>query len=312
MRNIHMTCLNVLLLAGLAHGITVAQMNLQGAPKNGSHETLVDYVRPFVGTQGEGNTFPGPSLPFGMMQLGPDTDMELWETASGYEYADSSIIGFSLTHLNGTGIPDLGDFLFTPVIGTPKLIPGSKTAPDSGYRSRYSHTDEEASPGYYRVRLKNSGVGVELTTAARSGIIRLTFPATDSAFILTDLTHVLRWNVIWSNLRVENDSTVSGFHVVNGWAKDRPLYFAARYSRAFDDYKIMSDGKPVLYNGYRFRSAAEASGKNIQFLAHYRTGDKEHQTDVRSMGTHSSAGTLNWPPENGHHKVCYFDLVENV
>ena len=148
---------------------------------------LVEYVRPFVGTQGEGNTYPGAVAPFGMMQLGPDTDMELWETASGYEYSDSSIIGFSLTHLNGTGIPDLGDFLFMPTVGTPKFIPGSKAHPDSGYRSPYSHRDEAASPGYYRVKLQNSGVTVELTAADRSGIIRLTYPETDSACVLVDL-----------------------------------------------------------------------------------------------------------------------------
>ena len=241
------------------------------ARPDATRESLTEYVRPFVGTQGDGNTFPGPSAPFGMMQIGPDTDMELWETASGYEYSDSSIIGFSLTHLNGTGIPDLGDFLFLPTIGTPKLIPGSKTAPDSGYRARYSHADEEASVGYYQVRLKDSKINVELTAAPRSGMMRFTFPASDSACILTDLTHVLRWNVVWSRLRVENDSTITGYHNVNGWAKDRPLYFAARYSRPFDGYRIMSDGKPVVYNGYRFRSAAESAGKDVQFLAHYRT-----------------------------------------
>lgn len=231
----------------------------------------VDYVRPFVGTFGDGNTFPGPSVPFGMVQFGPDTDMELWETASGYEYSDSSIIGFSLTHLNGTGIPDLGDFLFTPFIGTPKLIPGSKAFPDSGYRSAYSHNDEEASPGYYRVRLLRNNVNVELTASEKSGMMRFTFPQSDSAFIITDLTHVLRWNVIWSNLRVENNSTITGYHIVNGWGKERHLYFAAKYSRPFDDYVIMNDGKPVIYNGYRFRSRNESFGKNIQFLANYHT-----------------------------------------
>jgi predicted alpha-1,2-mannosidase len=236
---------------------------------------LVDYVRPFVGTQGEGNTYPGAVAPFGMIQLSPDTDKELWETASGYEYSDSSIIGFSLTHLNGTGIPDLGDILYMPGVGTPKFIPGSKAHPDSGYRSPYSHGDEEASPGYYRVRLLNSGVVVELTAAARAGIIRLTFPQTDSAFVITDLNHVLRWNVVWSNVRVENDSTVTGFHLVNGWAKERYIYFAARYSRPFDDYGIIKDGKPVIYNTYRFRSRAEATGKSLQFFARYKTRDAE-------------------------------------
>jgi predicted alpha-1,2-mannosidase len=237
--------------------------------------SLSDYVRPFVGTQGDGNTYPGASAPFGMMQFSPDTDMELWETASGYEYSDSSIIGFSLTHLNGTGIPDLGDFLFTPVTGIPKLIPGSKAFPDSGYRSRYSHNDEEASPGYYRVRLLRNNVNVELTASERSGMMRLTFPKSDSSFILTDLTHVLRWNVPWSNIRLENNSTITGYHIVNGWGKERHLYFAAKYSRPFDDFVIMNDGKPVVYNTYRFRSRAESWGKNIQFLARYSTRDKE-------------------------------------
>ncbi len=97
---------------------------------------LSSYIRPFVGTQGEGNTYPGPSAPFGMVQLSPDTDRDLWETASGYEYSDTSIMGFTLTHLTGTGIPDLGDFLFVPQIGEPKLVPGPKDNPDSGYRAR--------------------------------------------------------------------------------------------------------------------------------------------------------------------------------
>src|SRR5438128_9784175 len=94
----------------------------------------VDYVRPFVGTQGEGNTYPGPSAPFGMIQLGPDTEKELWETASGYEYSDPTILGFSLTHLTGTGIPDLGDFLFVPQTGEPKFVSGTKNDPESGYQ----------------------------------------------------------------------------------------------------------------------------------------------------------------------------------
>jgi predicted alpha-1,2-mannosidase len=236
---------------------------------------LVDYVRPFVGTQGEGNTFPGATAPFGMIQLSPDTDMELWETASGYEYSDSSIIGFSLTHLNGTGIPDLGDFLFMPGVGTPKFIPGTKAHPDSGYRSPYSHGDEEASPGYYRVRLRDSGVDVELTAGLRAGMMRFTYPASDSAFVLVDLSHVLRWPVVWSHVRVENDSTITGFHLVNGWAKERYLYFAAKFSRPFGDYVIMKDGTPVVYNTYRFRSRSEANGRSLQLCAQYATRANE-------------------------------------
>ena len=213
-----------------------------------------------------------------MIQLSPDTEKELWETASGYEYSDPTILGFSLTHLTGTGIPDLGDFLFVPQLGEPRLVPGAKNDPDSGYQSRYSHNDETALAGYYKVKLQKSGVTVELTAGERAGVMRMTFPASDNASIVTDLSHVLtgkKWKVAWSHLRVEDSSTITGFHLVNGWAKERYLYFAARYSRPFDKAEIMSDGKPVVYNTYRFRSDREAAGPNLQFLAHYKTANNE-------------------------------------
>ncbi len=241
-------------------------------------DRLSSYIRPFVGTQGEGNTYPGPSAPFGMVQLSPDTDKELWETASGYEYSDPTIFGFSLTHLSGTGIPDLGDFLFVPQVGEVKLISGRKGDPNSGYLSSYAHADETASAGYYKVKLQNPGVTVELTTGERAGLMRMTFPARAEASVLIDLAHVLsgkKWKVIWSHLRVEDDTTVTGYHLVNGWAKERPLYFAARYSRPFDRAEIFSDGKPVIYDTYRFRSAQEAAGSNLQFVAHYKTKEQE-------------------------------------
>src|SRR5262252_3002343 len=138
-----------------------------------SQPRLSDYIRPFVGTQGEGNTYPGPSAPFGMVQLSPDTDKTNWDTASGYEYTDPTILGFSLTHLSGTGIPDLGDFLFMPQIGNPQFI---------------------------------SGETAELTAGQRAGILRFTFPASDQASIMTDLSHVLnggRWKVAQSHVRIE-------------------------------------------------------------------------------------------------------------
>lgn len=233
------------------------------------------YVKPLIGTKGEGNTYPGAVAPFGMIQLSPDTEDFLWETASGYEYSDSSIIAFSLTHFSGTGIPDLGDIRFMPQLGKPWLVEGPKTNPDSGYRARYEHADEVASAGYYSVKLKDNNIRVECTSADRAGMFRFTFPASDSASLLVDLSKNLRWNVIWSNIRVINDSTIMGYHMVNGWAKERYVYFTAVFSRPFDSYSIMSDGKRVFYNGYRFRSSSEAAGKNMQFLANYKTKANE-------------------------------------
>ncbi len=256
---------------------------------------LSDFIRPLVGTQGEGNTYPGPSAPFGMVQLSPDTDKELWETASGYEYSDKSIIGFSLTHLSGTGIPDLGDFLFMPQIGKPKLVSGTKDKPAAGYRSRYSHDNEAASAGYYKVKLDRSDVTVELTAGERAGMMRMTFPKSDYASILTDLHHVLnggKWKVVWSRVRVEDNSTITGFHLVNGWAKERPIYFAARYSRPFDRAEIYNDGKLVKYNTYRFRSSLEAAGAYMQFLVYYHTRQNEAITVKVAVSAVSAANAL--------------------
>jgi len=235
---------------------------------------LSDYVRPFVGTaNGEGNTFPGPSAPFGMMQLSPDTSSCLtnWGTCSGYSWDDPTILGFSLTHLTGTGCPDLGDFLFMPQVGKPAFVCGDVDHPESGYQSAYSHAGEFASAGYYRVKLQKSGVIAELTAGERAGMMRFTFPAGDEASILTDLSHVIGpWKIAESRVRIENDSTITGFHLVNGWAKERYLYFAARYSRPFDGTEIISAGRPVIYNTYRFRSHREAAGTNLQFIAEYK------------------------------------------
>src|ERR1039458_3044323 len=249
------------------------------AEVNGKNQTqLADYVRPFVGAQGEGNTFPGPSAPFGLVQLSPDTDKTNWDTASGYEYTDPTILGFSLTHLSGTGCPDLGDFLFMPQVGKPAFVSGLKDHPAEGYQSAFSHADESASAGYYKVKLQKSGVAVELTAGERAGILRFTFPASDEASIMTDLSHVInggRWRIAQSRVRIEDGSTITGFHLVNGWAKERYLYFAARYSRPFNSAEIISAGKLVIYNTYRFRSHNEAAGTNLQFFAHYKTQANE-------------------------------------
>jgi predicted alpha-1,2-mannosidase len=253
---------------------------------------LVDYVRPLVGTHGEGNTYPGPTMPFGMVQLGPDTDKVLWDTASGYEYSDPTILGFSMTHLSGTGIPDLGDFLFMPQVGKPELESGDKKNIKAGYQSIYSHSDESASVGYYQVRLLKSDVNVELTATDRAGLLRMTFPQTDQASIMTDLSHVLSggaWKVVWSRVRVESTpgskapDTVTGFHIVNGWGPDRVLYFAAKYSRPFDSFTITNNGAPVVYDSfksYRFRSSRESAGTSLRFLAHYKT-KKDEQIQVK-------------------------------
>jgi len=277
--NTHRKVSSVLLALSAIAGLGVP---LICAVANAEDQTpLADYIRPFVGAQGEGNTYPGPSAPFGMIQLSPDTDITNWDTDSGYEYTDPTILGFSLTHLSGTGCPDLGDFLFIPQVGEPEIVAGPKDHPEAGYQSRFSHADESASAGYYKVKLLKSGVVTELTAGDRAGILRFTFPASDQASILTDLTHVIgegHWHIAESRLRIENSNTITGFHLVNGWAKERYLYFAARFSRPFDEGQIISNGKPVVYDSYanyRFHSRNEAAGTNLQFIAKFKTQDQE-------------------------------------
>jgi predicted alpha-1,2-mannosidase len=215
-----------------------------------------------------------------MVQMSPDTEDSLWGMGSGYNYADASIMGFSCTHLSGTGIPDLGDFLFVPEVGEPKLTAGDDEHP-GGYRQAFRHEDESASCGHYKVTLAN-GVTTELAAAEHAGILRFAFPGGGDASILIDLAHLLhgkKFKVVWSHVRVPDASTVTGFHLVNGWGKERYLYFAARYSVPWADHVIVSDGKPQLYDTYRFRSRNEASGANLQFIARY--GSRPLDVSVR-------------------------------
>jgi predicted alpha-1,2-mannosidase len=223
----------------------------------------IQYVNPLIGTSGFGNVYPGAQLPFGGIQISPDTDRDDYDAASGYKYDHPTLLGFSLTHLSGTGIPDLGDFLFIPCTGKKQFTSGTHENPDAGYRSRYSHEKEWASPNYYGVELADYGVKAEMTSGLRSGIFKFTYPAGDSAYVLIDLDHVLMFNTVWSQLRIEDDSTVCGSKLVNGWGPERRVYFAARFSKPFKKSGIMQQGEPVVYNTKRFRSDRVAYGKHI-------------------------------------------------
>jgi putative alpha-1,2-mannosidase len=177
----------------------------------------------FVGTGGHGHTFPGPSMPFGMVQLGPDTDNKRWDACSGYHRTDTSIMGFSHTHLSGTGIGDMLDVLVVPATGPLQLQPGPLDNPDAGYRQRFS--EEHAEPGYYRVKLE-SGVLAELTVTERTGQHRYRFPA-GPGHILIDFAHMILdvWDkgtlVDEASLALSPDGLLTGSRRVHRWAKGR-------------------------------------------------------------------------------------------
>jgi len=198
----------------------------------------------FVGTGGHGHTFPGASLPFGMAQLSPDTNTHGWDACSGYHQKDGSIMGFSHTHLSGTGIGDMLDVLVVPTRQELKLKPGSVENPGEGYRQRYS--EEHAEPGYYRVKLE-SGVLGELTATERCGLHRYQF-AKGPGHILIDFAHAIEddWDkgvvVEDASLALDPDGTLTGGRQVNRWAKGRHIYFAMQLSRKPDRVQFFGDG----------------------------------------------------------------------
>lgn len=192
--------------------------------KNTSKSLFVD---PFIGTGGHGHTYPGASAPFGMMQLSPDTRYEGWDGCSGYHYSDSIIYGFSHTHLSGTGVPDYCDLLIVPQNGVPKTTPGYRSP--NGYGSRFSHEQENASPGYYEVKLLDQNINVRLTVSERAGMHEYTFlNKKGKKFILIDLDH--RDRVISAFINKIDKSTISGYRVSESWASNQHFFFYLKTS----------------------------------------------------------------------------------
>lgn len=206
---------------------------LVAGPAMAAPEALVEEVNPFVGTAEHGHLYPGATVPFGLVQLSPDTRVAGWDACSGYHYSDSFIMGFSHTHLAGTGIPDLGDVLLMPGIGPVRLVPTAPRQPDLTYGSHFSHDQEQASPGYYQVFLQDPKVLVELTATARVGFHRYTFPTSSEAHVVLDLTHGVNNTVKQVELKVLNPTTISGHRRVSGWARNREVWFVLEFSRPF-------------------------------------------------------------------------------
>ncbi|HWC95290.1 MAG TPA: GH92 family glycosyl hydrolase [Candidatus Sulfopaludibacter sp.] len=206
-------------------------------------------VNEFIGTGGHGHTHPGATLPFGMVQLGPDTYNDTWDWCSGYHYSDSSIMGFSHTHLSGTGIGDMLDVLVMPGTGAVKTVPGTREKPEEGYRSRFSHAEEKAEPGYYSVMLKDYGIQAELSATARAGIHKYTFPQSDTSHFIVDLTHVYGGpnRVRTATLEFRGNDTLVGGRTVNGWARGRQIYFAMKFSKPFQSQEVVEGRKAVIH-----------------------------------------------------------------
>ena len=271
---------------------------------------LAQYVNPMVGTQRMGHTFPGVATPFGMVQLSPETNEEpysidgkyngeTYRYCSGYQYDDHTIFGFSHTHFSGVGHSDLGDFLVMPTTRELRLDPGKADEPHSGYHSEFSHDTETAEPGYYKVHLDDYNIGAELTASDHVGFHQYTFPTSDSAHILLDLVYNI-YNYdgknVWTFIRVENDSLVTGYRETTGWARTRKVYFAMSFSKPFKSYGQKKYDK-LIYNGFyrRFKedeNFPEMAGRNIRAYFNFSTEENEKIKIKFALSPVSMAGAL--------------------
>ncbi|WP_438972904.1 GH92 family glycosyl hydrolase [Polaribacter sp.] len=189
---------------------------------------LTSYVNPFIGTGGHGHTYPGATMPFGMMQLSPDTRLEGWDGCSGYHYSDDEIYGFTHTHLSGTGVSDYGDILLMP---TNKAIFNNGADGTEGYKSKFSHQKEEAKPGYYKVYLEDTDINVELTVSKRSGMHKYDFSSTNQKYIILDLEH--RDQLIEHKIHQVSPKIIQGFRHSKAWATHQKLFFYIEFSHEF-------------------------------------------------------------------------------
>lgn len=231
------------------------------------------YVNVFVGTGGHGHCFPGATVPFGAVQLSPDTGVRDWDWSSGYHHDDSTLMGFSHTHLSGTGVGDMLDLLLVPRTGEVVLEPGAdpeaRSKPEGTYRSRFSHADEKGEPGFYSVLTQSAAgakIKTELTSTERTGLARFTFPANEPAYVILDWHHAYGEEspVKSAEIEVVGDTVVQGGRHVSRWAPNREIHFATETSVKPTKVEVFSDDKPV--NG------RNASGRNLKVVLHFEPG----------------------------------------
>ena len=238
----------------LTHLILAAAAILSGCARQ-TQPSLTAYVDPHIGTGGHGHVFVGANVPFGFVQLGPTSIPETWDWTSGYHESDSTVIGFSHTHLSGTGIGDLFDITLMPVTGQVTYSRGTEDDPASGLWSYADRTCEICRPGYYSVPLGRYGITAELTATCRVGFHRYTFPASEEAAVVFDLENGGCWDeAVRTEMKAVDSCTVEGFRWSEGWASDQRVYFVAEFSEPFDSFSL--HGKDGMYGRASFRTRA--------------------------------------------------------
>ena len=296
----------------MAMALTIVTPMLWAAQKAGQNVDVkpTAMVNPMIGTGGMGHTFPGACAPFGIIQLSPETDTipqnvggkyqgKVYEYCAGYQYTDKTIVGFSHTHLSGTGHSDLGDIMLMPQTGKLRLNPGTSSNPDAGYRSRFSHDTEKAAPGYYEVMLDDYGIKAQLTATQRVGVHKYTFPKGADSRVIIDMLHGIYnydGKVLWSSIRVENDTLLTGYRITNGWATCNYTYFAMSLSKPIKSYGYRDMKKPS-YRGFMGKlrlheNFPEISGRDIVAYLNFDNTDTRELVVKVALSAVSTEGAL--------------------
>ena len=264
--------------------LSIGLLVISGGSSTVRAQALTTFVDPFIGTATVGHTYPAATTPFGMVQVGPDTGVKGWEYCSGYHSPDNSIIGFSHTHLSGTGAADMGDILLMPMIGEPRFEPGSKENPGSGYRSNFTIASEKAQPGYYAVKLDDPNIYAEMTATSRVGFHRYTFPKSSNAGMIIDLDHGMEDMTIESSIKVVDNQTLTGYRHSSGFIKDQHIYFCARFSKPFGKITSFIDGEKG--------EEKNLSGKVCKIFLHFETARDEKVLVKVGLSTSGEAGAM--------------------
>nr|WP_314898075.1 GH92 family glycosyl hydrolase [uncultured Flavobacterium sp.] len=222
--------------------ILITSCKIKINKNNLKDDIFVDHVNPFLGTGGHGHTYPGATVPFGMLQVSPDNGVSNWDWCSGYHYSDSIVAGFSHLHLSGTGIGDLTDILFMPINKKVDLTAKTTSRDQLPYKSSYSHANEKATPGYYQVYLEDPKINVELTSSQRTAFHKYTFTKEDKQSVIIDLGFAINWDkALKTAITIEDKYTISGYRFSTGWAKNQKVFFVAKFSKPISESVLTVD-----------------------------------------------------------------------
>lgn len=235
--------LHILILSIIVVSIVSCNKDIK---KPVTKKSITSYVNPFIGTGGHGHTFPGASVPFGMLQVSPVNGISKWDWCSGYHYSDSIAVGFGHLTLSGTGIGDLNDILMMPVSKRVDLSQITTDRNQFPYKSSYSHKNEKATPGYYQVFLEDWNVNAEVTTSKRTAYHKYTFDKDIPQSVVIDLGFAINWDkAIATYIKVEDEHTISGYRHSKGWANNQKVFFVVKFSKPIANFQIYNDGKII-------------------------------------------------------------------